>query len=166
MRLWDYCAECREKIHNVTPLNLFQLNGNAPTFATRSAQGDISNICIFGWYDWCYFLEEGKVKFSFPKKNLVVFLDRWRMREMKWHKLSSRLMDASFPVGQSGTLLLRRFTPIHRMQYVNSLMIPLRRSVVIQFLFSWSWIHKLVRSLWWGWRSSWDPRWRSSIFNW
>ena len=30
MRLWDYCAERRERIHNVTPRTMFQLNGNTP----------------------------------------------------------------------------------------------------------------------------------------
>ena len=57
MRLWDYCVESREKIHNVTPHNMFQLNGNTPTVATHGAQRDISNICQSVWYDWCYFLE-------------------------------------------------------------------------------------------------------------
>jgi len=32
--------------------------------------GDISNICQFGWYDWCYFREEGKVQFPFQKEQL------------------------------------------------------------------------------------------------
>ena len=70
MRLWDYCAECMEKIHKVTPRNVFQLNGNTPTVATHGAQGDISNMCQFGWYNWCYFQEEGKVGFIFQKQQL------------------------------------------------------------------------------------------------
>ena len=49
MILWDYCEECRENIHNITPCTLFQLNGNTPTVAAHSAQGDISNICQFIW---------------------------------------------------------------------------------------------------------------------
>ena len=70
MRLWDYCAERRDKIHNITPRNLFQLNGDIPKVATHGAKGDISNICQFGWYDWCYFQEEGKVEFPFQKQQL------------------------------------------------------------------------------------------------
>ena len=57
MRFWDYCAERRARIHNVTPRDLFQLSGNTPTTATFGNQGDISNICQFGWYDWCYLRE-------------------------------------------------------------------------------------------------------------
>ena len=67
MRLWDYCADRRYKIHNVTPCNLFQLNGNTLTVVTHGAKGDIFNIWKFGWYEWCYFWEEVKVEFSFQK---------------------------------------------------------------------------------------------------
>ena len=63
MVLWDYCAERRARIHNVTPRDLFQLNDNTPTMATFGTQADISNICQFRWYDWCYFREVGKVQF-------------------------------------------------------------------------------------------------------
>ena len=70
MKLWDYCAERRARIHNVTPRDLFQLHGNTPTTATFGTQGDISNICQFDWYDWCYFREEGKVQFPMQKRQL------------------------------------------------------------------------------------------------
>ena len=68
--LWDYCLERRERIHNVTPKNLFQLNGNTPTVATFGVEGDISNICQFGWYDWCYYRENSKVAFPYQKECL------------------------------------------------------------------------------------------------
>ena len=45
LKLWDYCAECRAIIHNLTPHNLFQLNGNIPYVATFGQQGDMSNVC-------------------------------------------------------------------------------------------------------------------------
>ena len=70
MRICDYCAELGKKIHNVTPRNMFQLNGNTTTVATYDAQGDISNIFQFGWYDWCDFQEEGKVKSPSQKQQL------------------------------------------------------------------------------------------------
>ena len=60
MKFWDYCAEHRASIHNVTPRNpLFHLHGQAPI--DLSIQGDISNICQFGWYDWRYYREESNV---------------------------------------------------------------------------------------------------------
>ena len=70
MVLWDYCAERRARIHNVTPRDLFQLNGNTPTMATFGIQGDISNISQFRWYDWCYFRQEGKALFPQQKIQL------------------------------------------------------------------------------------------------
>jgi hypothetical protein len=38
--------------------------------ATFGTQGDISNLCQFKWYDWCYFCEEGKVQFPQQKLQL------------------------------------------------------------------------------------------------
>ena len=69
-RLWDYSSKRREKIHNVPPPNMFQLNGNTTTVATHGAHGDITSIWQFVWYDWCYFREEGKVEFPFQKQQL------------------------------------------------------------------------------------------------
>ena len=74
---WDYCAERRARIHNVTPRDLFQLNGNNPTTATFGSQPNISNICQFDWYDWCYFREEGKVQFPYDKFQLGRVLGRF-----------------------------------------------------------------------------------------
>ena len=59
--LWDFCMEMRALIHNVTPRDLFQLNGNTPQVTTFGVQGDISNIYQFGWYDWCYFRDSNNV---------------------------------------------------------------------------------------------------------
>ena len=68
--LWDYCAERRCMIHNVTPKSLFQLQGRNPITATLGERGDISNICQFDWYDWCYYRHESHVKFPFQKESL------------------------------------------------------------------------------------------------
>ena len=70
MVLWDYCAQRRAKIHNVTPKALFQLDGNNPHTATFGQQADISNLCMFDWYDWCYFREESGIQFPFQKEVL------------------------------------------------------------------------------------------------
>ena len=60
-----YCAERRAAITNMTAKDLFQLQGQTPHFATFDEEGDISNICQFGWYEWVYFWET-TVKFPFP----------------------------------------------------------------------------------------------------
>ena len=70
MVIWDYCAERRARIHNVTPRDLFQLNGTNPTTATFGTQPDISNICQYDWYDWCYYREESGIQFPFQKRKL------------------------------------------------------------------------------------------------
>ena len=38
----------------MTAKNLFQLQGQNTHTATYGEQGDISNICQFGWYKWVY----------------------------------------------------------------------------------------------------------------
>ena len=45
---WDYCAERRALITNMTAKDLFQLRGQTLHFATFGEEGDISNICQFG----------------------------------------------------------------------------------------------------------------------
>ena len=61
--LWDYCAERRARINNLTARNLFQLQGKNTTMATLGEEGDISNLCNFQWFEWCYFRDQGG---SFP----------------------------------------------------------------------------------------------------
>ena len=34
------------------------------------SQGDISNLCNYDWYDWCYYREEGTNAFPFSKEIL------------------------------------------------------------------------------------------------
>ena len=70
LSLWDYCAERCARIHNVTPRNLFQLNGSNPSASTFGTAPDISNICQFDWFDWCYYRESGKVQFPFQHRQL------------------------------------------------------------------------------------------------
>ena len=70
MVLWDYCAQRRALIHNLTPRNLFQLEKNSPHQMQFGVQGDISNLCQFDWYDWCYYREEGTNLFPKQKELL------------------------------------------------------------------------------------------------
>ena len=66
MVLWDYAIERRAAIHNLVPRPLFQNNGLSPHAATFGSQGDISNLCNFGWYEWVYYRDHG----SFPINKL------------------------------------------------------------------------------------------------
>ena len=49
----------------MTAKDVFQLQGQTPHFATFGEEGDISNICQFGWYEWVYF-RETPAKLPFP----------------------------------------------------------------------------------------------------
>jgi hypothetical protein len=72
MVLWDYCLECHATIHNASiPRPLFQNNGSTPHEApTFCEQGDISNICNFGWYQWVYYSNSGTFLPEAPKERL------------------------------------------------------------------------------------------------
>jgi hypothetical protein len=55
---WDYCMERRARITNLTAKSNFKLEGtNAHTMLTGE-EGDISNLCQYAWYDWCYFWDQ------------------------------------------------------------------------------------------------------------
>jgi hypothetical protein len=67
--LWDYCVERRVRINNVTAKDRFNLHGsNAHTILTGD-EADISNLCKYGWYEWCYY-REGGAKFPFNREVL------------------------------------------------------------------------------------------------
>ena len=58
------------RINNLTAkTNMFQLHGsNAHTF-TMGEEGDISNICQFQFYEWCYYYDSAD---GFPHHHLVL----------------------------------------------------------------------------------------------
>ena len=56
--LWDYCVERRARINNLTAKDNFKLHGTTPHTATMAEEGDISSLCQFSWYEWCYYREQ------------------------------------------------------------------------------------------------------------
>ena len=70
MVLWDYCAERRALIHNLIPRKLFQDGGKSPYEILTGTPGDISNLCQFQWYEWCYYREEAGHLFPHQKEYL------------------------------------------------------------------------------------------------
>ena len=56
--LWDNCVERRARINNLTARNAFKLHGSTPHTVTTGDEGDISNLCQYGWYEWCYFRDQ------------------------------------------------------------------------------------------------------------
>ena len=55
LKFWDYCAERRVLINNLTSKNLFKLNGANANLKVTGDPGNISNLCSLGWFEWCYF---------------------------------------------------------------------------------------------------------------
>ena len=58
MSLWDYCMERQARINNLMAKDNFKLHGTTPHTATLAEEGDISSLCQFGWYEWCYYREQ------------------------------------------------------------------------------------------------------------
>ena len=66
---WDYCVERRARINNLTAKNAFPLHGETPHSDVFNTAGDISNICQYDWYEWCYFRDQGA---AFPHNQEVL----------------------------------------------------------------------------------------------
>ena len=69
LAFWDYCVERRASINNLTAKDTFKLHGTNAHTALTGEEGDISNLCQYKWYDWCYFREQ-KEKFPFNREVL------------------------------------------------------------------------------------------------
>ena len=69
LAFWDYCVERRTRINNLTAKSTFTLHGSNAYTATTSKEGDISNLCQYDWYEWCYFRDHG-AGFPFNKEVL------------------------------------------------------------------------------------------------
>ena len=54
---WDYCLERRTQIYNMTAWDHFKICGSNPHTMTMGEEGDISNLCQYDWYQWCYYQE-------------------------------------------------------------------------------------------------------------
>ena len=67
--LWDYCVERRARINNLTAKNAFKLHGSTPHTVTTGDEDDISNLCQYIWYEWCYFRDQTA---AFPNNKEVL----------------------------------------------------------------------------------------------
>jgi hypothetical protein len=69
LAFWDYCVERRARINNLTAKDTFKLRGSNAHSDVTGEEGDISNLCQYKWYDWCYFRDQ-KNKFPFNREVL------------------------------------------------------------------------------------------------
>ena len=66
---WDYCLERRVSIHNLTARGSFKLQGQCAYTDLTGEQGDISKLCQYEWYGWCYYRDQ-KAAFPMNKERL------------------------------------------------------------------------------------------------
>ena len=69
LAFWDYCVERRARINNMTAKSNFKLHGSTPHTELTCDEGNISHICQYAWYEWCYFREQS-AQFPFNKELL------------------------------------------------------------------------------------------------
>ena len=69
LRFWDYCLERQVRIYNLTSRDHIKIRGSNPHMETFRDQGNISNLCQFQRYDWCYFRDH---KAPFPHNQEVL----------------------------------------------------------------------------------------------
>ena len=50
-KFWDYCAERRVLINNLTAKGLHKLQGSNANQSITGDAGYISNLCDFGWFE-------------------------------------------------------------------------------------------------------------------
>ena len=118
--LWDYCVERRARINNLTAKNAFKLHGSTPHTVTTGDEGDISNLCQYGWYEWCYFRDHTA---AFPNNKEV--LGRV-LGPVKWLNGYSRRMAELSPEDPSDPSKLMRFTVLLKSRKEKYLMNSLR----------------------------------------
>ena len=80
---WDYCLERRVWIYNLMARDHIKIRGTTPHTVTTGEEGDMSNLCQYKWYDWCYYREH-TVKFPQTKKSLGVCCILQEARVMRW----------------------------------------------------------------------------------
>ena len=88
---WDYCVERRARINNLTPKNAFRLHGSTSHTLTTGDEGDISNLCQYGQYEWCYFRDQ-TAAFPTTRKFWEVYMALPEELAIKW------------PIGYSGQM--------------------------------------------------------------
>jgi len=64
LAFWDYCVERRARINNMMGKDMFKLYGSNAHTSLTGDEGDISNLCQYKWYAWCFF-RNNKNKFPF-----------------------------------------------------------------------------------------------------
>jgi hypothetical protein len=84
LTFWDYCVERRAQINNLTAKNIFKLHGSNAHTETTGEEGDISNMCQYKWYNWCFFQIKNRSS-PLTEKYLDECLAQRKAKETIWH---------------------------------------------------------------------------------
>ena len=69
LTFWDYFVQRRAYVKNMISKDTFKFRGTNPHTELTGEQGNISNICQYDQYEWCYFRDQVKV-FTLTRKVL------------------------------------------------------------------------------------------------
>ena len=69
LAFWDYCLQRRVRINNATISDNIKIRGTSPYTDIFHEEADISNLCQYAFYDWCYYRDQGE-EFPFAKERL------------------------------------------------------------------------------------------------
>eukprot|EP00957_Ditylum_brightwellii_P079812 6069811-Ditylum_brightwellii.AAC.1 len=106
---WDYCVERMARINNLTPKRMFSLHGQSPHTDLHGEEGNISNLCQYDWYEWCYYREQ-KEKFPFNQEVLVRVLG---LAKGKGNKMCQWIIKANSFVVPRKTLRPLQVKEVH-----------------------------------------------------
>ena len=59
VQLWCFAYEFAADILSLCGTNRFELQGRTPYEAVMNYTPDISEYVSFGWFQWCWYLDEG-----------------------------------------------------------------------------------------------------------
>ena len=62
---WDYCIERRAMIENSMAKDNYLLKGSVPHSYMTGEMTDISNLCVYNWYEWIKFRKVGE-QYPYP----------------------------------------------------------------------------------------------------
>ena len=121
MVFWDYCLERRAWIHNLMAKSNFKLHGSNANTVTTGEEGDISSLCQFVWYEWCYF-HEHTAAFPTRRKCWGGFLVLPEVMEMRCANGCSNPMAGLFQGDLCGSCKLQNSTVLNRSNFILTLM--------------------------------------------
>ena len=132
---WYYCLECHARIYNMTTHDNLKIRCAIPHTATLGVEGDISSLCQYSWYDWCYYRDH-TAKFLHNQEVLGRVLGPDHVMGMKWRNGCSRQMGKWYQDAHSGHSKLPRSIVTRKRRRGSYLTSLYMRDMVTQLMWS------------------------------